>query len=259
MQMQNNRSLFLTIITISLLLTFITSVHAESETLQVLNDTAISLYEQGKLDEAAELAQRALSLAEETMGPHNPQIAPFLNNLAVIYYAQKKYSDSAAIYERALGITEQAYGTGHPRVKSLLEGIEKCNQKITEQEEPEDGDASDEIAELPDTSPPEKPVQEETPQVAMSPEQASGVITNTYFAKKYTVQVGAFKELPRAKALQEKLDKNGYDVSVTTVQKENGETFHRVQAGEFNDRRKAELLAQEIRTLMGLDVFITTK
>lgn len=257
--MKNNRSFFLTIIPIFLFLMFSQYVLAEGETLQVLNDTAVGLYEQGKYDEAAELAQRALRVAEDTFGIDNPKIVPFLNNLAVIYYAQGKYAESEAQYKRALALTEQAYGKDHARARSLREGLEKCRQKLSEQEIPEESDELDEIAELPDSTLPDQPAPEVTPQVVSSPKKEPGVITEKYFTKKYTVQIGAFRELLRAKALQDKLDKNGYDVSLTTIQRENGETLHKVQTGEFSDRKKAEQLAQEIKTLLGLDPYITTK
>ena len=258
-QVNNNRSYFLTIITIFLLLMFGQYVLAEGETLQVLNDTAVGLYEQGKYDEAAELAQRALRVAEDTFGIDNPKIVPFLNNLAVIYYGQGNYAESEAQYKRALALTEQAYGKDHARARSLREGLEKCRQKLLTQELPEESDDLDEIDALPDAFPPGQPAQEESPSVVSSPQEKSPVITNKHFLKKYTLQVGAFRELLRAKALQDKLDKNGYDVSLTTIQRENGETLHKVQTGEFSDRKKAEQLAQEIKTLLGLDPYITTK
>lgn len=262
MNYMNNKNYFQIILIPFFILVFFGPLLAENEPLQVLNDTAISLYEQGKYVEAEELAQRALRHAEDTMGTDNPQIAPFLNNLAVIYYAQKKYSDAAAMYERALSITEQAFGSGHPRVKSLLEAIERCNKELQEQGEPEEAGEVYEVdgsEALSDESPPDHTMKEQPSQDVGSPRKEAGIITNAYFAKRYTVQVGAFKELPRARALQAKLEKNGYDVSLTTVQKENGETFHRVQTGEFTERKKAELLGQEIRELMGLDTFITRK
>ncbi len=257
--MKNKRNPLLTIFTIFFTLTLGTAAFAQNESLQELNDSSVRLYEQGKYNEAAQLAERALKGAEESLGPYNPQTAIFLNNLAVIYYAQGKYAEATALYERALGITEQSLGPGHPRVKSLLDGLDKCRQKLSKEEIPEDNDESDEIAEQPDSSPPEEAEQGKASiddrKEIKKPDLTAGKISQ----KLYTVQVGAFKNLPGAKALQDRLDKNGYEVSITSVTAENGETLHKVQTGEFSERKRAEALSQEIRTLMGLDTFITTK
>jgi cell division septation protein DedD len=260
--MENKHNPLLTIFTIFFTLTLGTAAFAQNESLQELNDNSVSLYQQGKYNEAAELSERALKGADETLGPYNPQTAIFLNNLAVIYYAQGKFAEAAALYERALGITEQSFGSDHPRVKSLLEGLQKCRQKLSKEEIPEDSDESGEIAELPDShdsSPPEEAehVQALTDfgRAIKESISSSGKISQ----KLYTVQVGAFRNLPRAKALQDRLDKNGYEISITSVTAENGETLHKVRTGEFSERKRAEALSQEIRTLMELDVFVTTK
>jgi cell division septation protein DedD len=259
---ENKHNPLLTIFMIFVTLTLGTAAFAQNESLQELNDNSVSLYQQGKYNEAAELSERALKGADETLGPYNPQTAIFLNNLAVIYYAQGKFAEAAALYERALGITEQSFGSDHPRVKALLEGLEKCRQKRAEQEIPEDSDESGEIAELPDShdsSPRAEPEKEQTltdvGRAIKESISSSGKISH----KLYTVQVGAYRNLLSAKALQDRLDKNGYDVSITTVTAENGDTLHKVQVGEFSERKRAEALSREIRTLMGLDTYITTK
>jgi cell division septation protein DedD len=259
---ENKHNPLLTIFTIFFMLMLGAASFAQNEPLQELNDNSVRLYEQGKYNEAAELAERALKGAEETLGPYNPQTTIFLNNLAVIYYAQAKYAEAAALYERALGITEQSLGPGHPRVKSLLEGLEKCRQKLPIQEDIEESDESGEIAELPvspDSSPRAEPKQEQTltdvGRAIKESISSAGKIPH----KLYTVQVGAFRNLLSAKAIQDRLDKNGYDVSITTVTAENGDTLHKVQVAEFSERKRAEALSREITTLMGLDVFVTTK
>ena len=236
-----------------------TAAFAQNESLQELNDNSVRLYEQGKYNEAAELAERALKIVDDTLGPYNPQTTTFLNNLAVIYYAQEKYAEAEALYEKALGITEQSMGSDHPRVKSLIEGIEKCRQKLSMQEDLEDSNESGEIAELPDSPLPEETKQEQTLTDAGRAIKEAGLTERKPPQKIYTVQVGAFRNLLSAKALQDRLDKNGYEVSITSLTAENGETLHKVQVGEFGERKKAQVLSQEIKTLMGLDVYITTK
>jgi tetratricopeptide (TPR) repeat protein len=260
--LENKHNPLLTILTIFFMLMLGTAAFAQNESLQELNDNSVRLYGQGQYNEAAELAERALKIADDTLGPYNPQTAIFLNNLAVIYFAQAKYAEAEALYERALGITEQSFGSDHPRVKSLVEGIEKCRQKLSEQELPEDSDESGEIAELsdsPDSSPRAEPEQEQTLTDVGRAIKESISSSGKFPQKLYTVQVGAFRNLLSAKTLQDRLDKNGYDVSITSVTAENGETLHKVQVGEFSERKRAEALAREIKTLMGLDTYITTK
>ncbi len=249
----------MTIIAISSLLIFSSMVFAEEDTLKVLNDTAVSLFEQGKYGESAELAERALKTAEETMGADSPKISPFLNNLAVIYYAQERYPEAVALYERAVTITEKALGPDHPRVKSMREGREKCQQKVAEQGIPEQPDISEHAEETDDLIPPAETGQvkppEETHETAKEPVQTQPAIEEHMF----TVQVGAFKDLLNAKGIQERLEKNGYDVSIVTVSAEDGEGLHKVQVGQFALRGKAAVRAREIKTLLGLDTYITVK
>jgi cell division septation protein DedD len=257
---KNKNTLLLTVFMIAWALALGATALAQDETLKVLNDTSVSLYEQGKYIEAAELAERALKSAENTFGPDNPQVAPFLNNLAVIYYAQGKYAEAEEQYERALRLTEPALGSSdHPRVKSMREGLEQCKQKLLEREVTEDSDEADEIAELPDASPPKEIEPVQAPTDANKLSHGSAATDRQHAEKLYTVQAGAFRNLLNAKGVQDRLEKNGYNVSITSVTVGNGETLHKVQVGEFNETKKAKMLAQEIRTLMGLDTFITTK
>jgi tetratricopeptide (TPR) repeat protein len=253
------KNIFAALLPIFSLLMFCTNAFAQDETLQELNYNSVRLFEQGKYNEAAELADRALKSAENKYGPESTQITPFLNNLAVIYYAQGRYSEAEALYERALGIAEPVFSLDHPRIKSLIEGLQKCRQKLPETEIPEESDESDETDEPIGLTIPEgtnegkiqkdfrKPVEESTPGTG----ETSG--------KLYTVQVGAFKNLMNAKRLQERLDKNGYNATLTTVTDHTGGTLHKVQIGEFDHRKRAKGLAQELITLMRLDIYITTK
>jgi tetratricopeptide (TPR) repeat protein len=243
----------------SLISAGVTPVGAEGETLQVLNDTAVSLYEQGNYDDAAELAERALKIAEDSMGPDNPEIAPFLNNLAVIYYAQGKYSTAAAMYQRAIRVTEPSLGSDHQRVIYFREGLDKCNQKMSGQEPRKElsgqSDSGDQAA-LPLSGQSEKVL---TPTEAALTTKETTATSVHEGSKVLTVQVGAFRNLLGANKLKERLEKNGYDVSVLSAATSAGDSLHKVQVGEFSERKQAVKLAREIRTLMELDAFVTTK
>ena len=63
-------------------------VHAQSAEWKKLNAETMSLYRQGDYDRAADVAKRALSVAERTMGPDHATVASSLNNLAQVYKTQ---------------------------------------------------------------------------------------------------------------------------------------------------------------------------
>jgi tetratricopeptide (TPR) repeat protein len=253
------KNTFAVLLTIFSLVLCGTNASAQDENLQELNYNSVRLFEQGKYNEASELADRALKLAENKYGPENTQITPFLNNLAVIYFAQGRYAEAEALYERALGITEPVFSSDHPRIKSLIEGLQKCRQKLSETEIPEDNDESAE-SEKPSNSTPPKETKEALALIdTQKPVEEPSTGKTEISEKRYTIQVGAFRNLLNAKRLQERLDKNGYSSSLTTVTDNTGESLHKVQIGEFVHRKRAKVLAQELITLMRLDTYITTK
>ena len=48
----------------------------------------VDLYRAGEHDRAAVVAQTALHVAEQNVGPDHPDVAMSLNNLAALYFAQ---------------------------------------------------------------------------------------------------------------------------------------------------------------------------
>ncbi len=226
--------------------------------MQVLNDTAVSLYEQGQYADAAELAARALAVAEETLGPDNPQIAPFLNNLGVIYYAQGRYSDAAAAYERALRVTEPSLGANHERVVYFREGLTKCRQKMSERRSEKEDDGRDKPSEKMALAPAtEKP--RTSPDDLDTSAPGTPAPSLQHAVKVFTVQVGAFKNPTSARELQEKLQQKGYDAGLVSGAAPTGESIHKVQVGEFTERKKAVKLAREIRTVAEVEAFVAER
>ena len=67
--------------------------------LKSLNTKAEKLYNEGRYDEALEVAKKALNLPE-TVGPDHPSTATSLNNLAEIYNIQGKYTQAEPLYKR---------------------------------------------------------------------------------------------------------------------------------------------------------------
>ncbi|MBE0425557.1 MAG: SPOR domain-containing protein [Nitrospirae bacterium] len=81
----------------------------------------------------------------------------------------------------------------------------------------------------------------------------------THKTRKYTVQVGAFKNISDADALKESLNEKGYKAFVTQAETKKQETIYKVKVGEFNTRKEADLLSVKIRKSEGLKPFVTFK
>jgi len=75
-------------------------------------------------------------------------------------------------------------------------------------------------------------------------------------SRKYTVQVGAFKNSSDAHALMLKLDKKGYHAAVIMTKAKNEKIF-KVLVGEFNTREEAEVFSIKLKKTEGLKAFVT--
>ncbi|MFZ3138312.1 MAG: SPOR domain-containing protein [Thermodesulfovibrionales bacterium] len=75
-------------------------------------------------------------------------------------------------------------------------------------------------------------------------------------SRKYTVQVGAFKNSSDAHALMLKLDKKGYHAAVI-MKKAKNERIFKVLVGEFNTREEAEVFSIKLKKTEGLKAFVT--
>jgi cell division septation protein DedD len=75
-------------------------------------------------------------------------------------------------------------------------------------------------------------------------------------SRKYTVQVGAFKNSSDAHALMLKLDKRGYHAAVIMIKAKNERIF-KVMVGEFNTREEAEVFSIKLKKTEGLKAFVT--
>jgi len=77
--------------------------------------------------------------------------------------------------------------------------------------------------------------------------------------KKYTVQVGAFRNAFDADALRSKLDNKGYKTFLMELRTKNNETLYKVAVGAFRTRSEAELLAAKMKKSEGLKTFVTLR
>ena len=97
------------------------AVHAQGIEWETLNKEVLSLYRQGLYDRAVVVANKALQVAEQAVGPNHPSVATSLNILAVLYNTQGQYAQAEPLYKRSLAIKEKALGPDHPDVAKSLE------------------------------------------------------------------------------------------------------------------------------------------
>lgn len=88
-----------------------------------LSGQANQLRRQGRIREAATIAEQALEIREKVLGPEHPDTAISLNNLAGIYQAQANYAAAELLYERALKIKEKVFGPEHPGTAISLDNL----------------------------------------------------------------------------------------------------------------------------------------
>jgi len=88
-----------------------------------LNKEVIRLYQAGDYKRATVIAEKALKVAEENVGPDHPDVAAILDNLAELYKAQGEYAKAEPLYKRSLAISEKALGPDHPDVATSLENL----------------------------------------------------------------------------------------------------------------------------------------
>ena len=86
----------------------------------ILNQEAGELYRAGKYERALVVAQKALQVALQNVGPDHPDVATSLNDLAAIYETQGDYAKAEPLHKRSLAISEKVLGRDHPNVATSL-------------------------------------------------------------------------------------------------------------------------------------------
>lgn len=89
----------------------------------LLDRAGAYLCEHASYSLAETLFQRALTIAEQQLGPEHLQVASPLVNLGHLYYRQSKYELVEPLLQRALRIREYALGPRHPEVASPLNNL----------------------------------------------------------------------------------------------------------------------------------------
>ena len=93
----------------------------EAADLAALNTQVDQLNGQGKYQEAAAIAEKALAVAERVLGKEHPDTLTSVNNLAALYQAQGRYGEAEPLYRRALEASERVLGNGASRYASKRE------------------------------------------------------------------------------------------------------------------------------------------
>lgn len=221
-----------------LAISFTTFTHAQKTELEELNARVVMLYQQGQYSEASKVAKEALKIAEETLGPENPQLAVFLNNLAILYHTQGKYSEAISLYKKILLIDEKTHRLDHSRMETVLKHIAECNKEL--------GKNSD-----------KKKLEKQA--------KGTQVINNEFlqhqkpFHRIFTVQVGAFRNGLNAITLEKRLNEKGYNAYIYILESKNEKKLYKVRAGAFSERKKAETLSEIIKKNEGIQTFVTFK
>ena len=88
---------------IVVLLAGTTLVHAQGAGIEwdILNQEVMDLHQQGNYDRAVVVAQKALEVAKENVGPDHPAVANSLENLAALYRATKRDKEAQELEKRA--------------------------------------------------------------------------------------------------------------------------------------------------------------
>jgi len=91
---------------------------------------------------------------------------------------------------------------------------------------------------------------EKRPAVQTASEDAKDAIV-------YTVQLGAVKNREEAENMKANYEKKGYTMFITVWTNKKHEKIFKIRAGEFADRKEAEILALKFKKNEGLSPFVT--
>ncbi|KAN0070370.1 hypothetical protein V8E54_011239 [Elaphomyces granulatus] len=88
-----------------------------------LHNLAFLYADQGKLDEAEKMYQRALQGYEKALGPDHTSTLDTVNNLGILYADQGKLDEAEKMYQRALQGKEKALGPGHTSTLNTVNNL----------------------------------------------------------------------------------------------------------------------------------------
>ncbi|HKX31093.1 MAG TPA: CHAT domain-containing tetratricopeptide repeat protein [Blastocatellia bacterium] len=83
----------------------------------------LKLRRAGQYDEALPLAERALEIWEQLLGPEDLEVAAALCDLADSHYDKGEYARAEPLFKRALAIREKSLGPDHPGLAASLNSL----------------------------------------------------------------------------------------------------------------------------------------
>lgn len=86
----------------------------------LLNNVGALRSDQGHLDEATDLVEQALAVAEEALGPEHPRVVRYLTNLGAAAMMRNQPERARPYLERALAIADATLPREHPLRAHLL-------------------------------------------------------------------------------------------------------------------------------------------
>lgn len=96
---------------------------AELEEARQLNQKAVQLFKEGKIDEALALAKRVLQIREKALGKDHQLVIEALMNLAELKLSKSFYREALPLYERMLKNNEKVAGPDDASNTVLLDRI----------------------------------------------------------------------------------------------------------------------------------------
>lgn len=90
---------------------------------QELANQIDQLRQEGNIQAAIPLAERFVTLVENTLGNDHPLLAAALNELGKLQVEQGNYAAALPLYQRALAIYEQTRGADQPEVSAVLNNL----------------------------------------------------------------------------------------------------------------------------------------
>jgi CHAT domain-containing protein/Tfp pilus assembly protein PilF len=94
-----------------------------------LGAESLKLYNAGKYDEALSLAERAVEIHRNELGPEHLDVAQSLRVLAIIHRDKGNYERAEPLFRRALDINEKTLGPEHLNVATTLNALAVLHSK----------------------------------------------------------------------------------------------------------------------------------
>ena len=86
----------------------------DADTLTAMGNLAITLWAQGKWDEARAIEERVLDLRRRVLGDEHPSTLIVMGNLALTLWDQGELAEAKALLEQVLEVRRQASDVRHP-------------------------------------------------------------------------------------------------------------------------------------------------